>query len=70
MPVATDTYGLNGCHCVLCRSALFYGYRWRGVLANVMWVSADEGGDEIYTFSVRLDSLRNLGVSLTAFCLM
>eukprot|EP01044_Picomonas_judraskeda_P003460 COSAG03_NODE_284_length_9420_cov_67.122090_10_plen_84_part_00 len=37
------------------------------MLANVLWVSADEGGDEIYTYSVRLDSLRNLGVSLTVF---
>ena len=48
-------------------AALSYGYRWRGVLGNVMWVSADEGGDEVYTYSIRLDSLRNLGVSLTAF---
>ncbi len=45
-------------------AALPYGYRWRGVLGNVMWVSADEGGDEVYTFSVRLDSLRSLGVSM------
>ena len=64
---------LSGCRCDLspCLSAslprCLAVCRWRGVLANVLWVSADEGGDEIYTYSVRLDSLRNLGVSLTVF---
>jgi len=30
-------------------------------MGDVAWVSADEGGDEISAFSVRLDSRYNLG---------
>lgn len=49
------------------KSTLCHRHRWRGVLGSQMWVSADEGGDEICVFSVRVDSLRDLGVSLNAF---